>query len=434
MENKNNIKIKNKHCLIGEIIVSGDKSISHRAIMLGALAKGRTVIKGFLNSEDCKNTIKCFSQMGVDITETNNEIIINGSGLTGLKESKNVLDVGNSGTAIRLITGVLAGQKFSSKISGDSSIQTRPMARIIKPLTQMGAEIKGVGEKQCPLLEITGNKKIKGIEYELSVASAQVKSCILLAGLFAQGVTTVIEPVQTRNHTELMMEQFGVEIINEILEKGKRISIKGSSELKGTDIEIPGDISSAAFFIVAGLIIPDSDILIKNIGNNPTRNKIVDVLKNMGGNIEILNKREYGKELVCDIRVKYSNLKGINIGGDIIPNIIDEIPILCIAGAYAEGITEISGAQELRVKESDRISTMAQALTAVGVEVAEKEDGLIINGGKELSSGVINSNGDHRIVMAMAIAGAASKETLEIIDIDCVKTSFPDFFNILEEL
>jgi len=414
--------------LKGEIIIPGDKSISHRAIMLGSLAKGKTKIKGFLHSEDCLNTMGCFRDMGINFDIKDKDIVVEGKGLFGLQAPAKQIYAGNSGTTIRLIIGILSAQKFVSSITGDETLCRRPMDRVMIPLKQMGSCIEAAQGRYAPL-KITGSN-LKAICYELPVASAQVKSSILLAGLYAQGKTEVIEKVQTRDHTERMMQSFGVDIkkINDT------ITLEHTEDLKAREIEVPGDISSAAFFIVAGLITPNSHIVIKNVGMNPTRNKVIDVLVSMGGNINIINKRSYGQEPVADLEVRHSVLKGIKIGGDVIANIIDEIPVLCVAASFAQGITEISNAKELRVKESDRIKTMVEALLSVGVDIKEKEDGMIIHGAEIIRGGKIKTYYDHRVAMALSIAGLNSQDGIFIDDIDCVATSFPNFYELIKKL
>ncbi len=393
--------------------------------MLGSLAKGKTVVKGFLQSEDCLNTIECFKKLGVKINIKKNVVYIESQGADAFKEPKETLYVGNSGTTIRLMLGILSGLNFKTTITGDESICRRPMDRVIIPLKQMGANIEAVDNKFAPITVKGGN--LKGITYELPVASAQVKSCILLAGLFAKGQTSVIEKSPTRDHTERMFKSFGIPLD---IQNGV-IILRDTKE-----INVPGDISSAAFFIAAALIKPESKLILKNIGNNPTRNKIIDVFKQMGGNIKLSNDREFGGEPVCDIEILSSKLKVIKIGGKIIPNIIDEIPIISVTAAFADGITEISDAKELRVKESDRIKTMVSALRAVGVKIEEKEDGMIIygNAGKTIKGGVIDSHGDHRVAMSLAIASLMSENGIEVKGKECVNTSFPGFFGCLREL
>ncbi|MFH1387106.1 MAG: 3-phosphoshikimate 1-carboxyvinyltransferase [bacterium] len=418
------------------IHVPGDKSISHRAIMLGAIAKGKTVVENFLMSADCLATIECFRKMGVEIQMPNAEclmpnegkIIIKGKGLKGLKRPEGILDVGNSGTTMRLMTGILAGQGFTSEITGDKSIQKRPMGRVAVPLQQMGADFGSEGEIFAPF-KVFG-RKLKGMTYELPVASAQVKSAILLAGLYADGETTVIEKITSRDHTERMLEHFGLRISK----TGNEIRVTGNEEFSGAEVDVPGDISSAAFFMVAGLLIPNSEIKIMNVGVNPTRTGIIDVLHRMGANIEVQNERIISGEPRADIIVRTSELGAIKIDGEIIPRIIDEIPIIAVAATQAQGVTEIRGAKELRVKESDRIKTVAAELRKFGAQIEELGDGLRIYGTTTLKGSTIQSYGDHRIAMAMSIAGLVATGKTVIEETECVETSFPGFEELLTSL
>ncbi|MBR4706716.1 MAG: 3-phosphoshikimate 1-carboxyvinyltransferase, partial [Pseudobutyrivibrio sp.] len=381
--------------LKGEITIPGDKSISHRGVMFGAISEGITELNGFLDGADCRSTISCFKAMGIDISQDNDHVIIHGKGLHGLKQPGTILDVGNSGTTTRLISGILAGQSFKSTLDGDDSIRKRPMGRIITPLSKMGGCIKSINDNDCAPLEI-GGTSLSPIHYDSPVASAQVKSCILLAGLYADGITSVSEPVISRNHTELMLKGFGADIKSE----GKIASIVGGPKLYGQKIEVPGDISSAAYFIVAGLICPNSDLLIKNVNTNPTRAGIIEVAKNMGGNIELLNERIVSGEPVADIHVSTSQLHGIEISGEIIPTLIDEIPVIAVMAAVADGKTIIKDAKELKVKESDRIATVCENLSNMGCTVTPTEDGMIIDGGKTLHGTVVKTYLDHRIAMS----------------------------------
>ena len=424
--------IKPAQKIEAEIQVPGDKSISHRAIMIGSLAKGETVINGFLPSADCLATVECAKKLGIDIQMTNEcNIIIKGKGLRGLVEAKGVLDVGNSGTTIRLLTGILAGQEFITKITGDKSIQKRPMMRIVKPLREMGGKIEGRRENNeiyAPL-EISGTK-LSAIEYDLPVASAQVKSAVLLAGLFADGETTVVEKNQARDHTERMLSYFGAQI----KVSGFCSSVFGLKEFNGAELDIPGDISSAAYFMVAGLLAPNSTLLIRGVGVNPTRTGIIDVLHRMGAELKVMDEQMISEEPRANVLVRTSKLKGIKISGEIIPRIIDEIPIIAVAATQAEGVTEIRGAKELRVKESDRIMTMALALKKLGARVHELEDGLVIEGPTKLKGANIESFGDHRVAMSMAIAGLIAEEETVIKNSACIETSFPGFGSILTSL
>lgn len=415
--------------LKGEITVPGDKSISHRSIMFSAISKGSAKITGFLRGADCMSTISCFRKMGIDIKDLGDEIIVTGNGLHGLKAPTETLDVGNSGTTTRLISGILSAQKFTSHIDGDESIRKRPMKRIITPLTQMGANITSDADNGCAPLTIQGNS-LKAIDYISPVASAQVKSSILLAGLYADGTTSVTEPALSRNHSELMLKAYGANIHTE----GKKASISTTDELYAIDVCVPGDISSAAYFITAALIVPGSELLIKNVGINPTRDGIIRVYKEMGGNITILNKKTIAGEEVADLLVKHSSLHGITIGGDIIPTLIDEIPVIAIAAAFATGRTIIKDASELKVKESDRISVVTQNLTAMGGMITPTDDGMIIDGGKPLHLANIDCHMDHRIAMSFAIAGLVSDGGVKLIDGECVNISYPDFYRDLSSI
>ena len=400
----------------------GDKSISHRSIMLGSIAEGVTRVSGFLEGEDSLATLNAFRDMGVQIERNGSNVVIHGVGMRGLKEPKNPLNLGNSGTSIRLMSGLLSAQNFDSKLCGDESLSTRPMGRVINPLREMGADI--FGDDSRPPLTIKGGSKLSGIEYTLPVASAQIKSCLLLAGLYGEGITTVIENGISRDHTERMLRGFGYDVIS----SNNRISLLGGGSLKGCDIEVPSDISSAAFFMVAGCISKDSSITLNSVNVNPTRTGVIDILKLMGGNIELLNQRLQAGELIADIKVSSSNLKGIQIPENLVPLAIDEFPVLFIAASCADGETVLTGAKELRVKESDRIQVMADGLTSLGIENHVLEDGIRILGGeftKQASS--IKSHHDHRISMAFAIASVRSKFDIEIEGVDNVKTSFPNF-------
>ncbi len=413
--------------LRGEMKVPGDKSISHRSLMFGAIANGETVIKGLLKGEDNMSTLKAFRAMGIGITEDEDTVVVEGKGLHGLSEPGDVLDAGNSGTTMRLMSGLLAGQSFYSVITGDQYLRLRPMKRVIEPLTQMGARIYGRDGGRLAPLSIVGTQ-LKGIAYNSPVASAQVKSSIILAGLYADGLTSVTEPVLSRDHTERMLGYFGVSLDR----KGTTVSIEGGQELSAGEIIVPGDISSAAFFIVAALIIKGSELKIKDVGMNPTRTGIVDVLKAMGGDIRLEDERELAGEPVADILVKSSHLKGVEIGGDVIPRLIDEVPVLAVAATMAEGKTTITGARELRVKESDRIKTVSTELRKFGVEIEELDDGMIIEGREALSGCDVNSYGDHRIAMAMAVAGLVADGETIIDGSEAIDVSFPGFFETLK--
>ncbi len=420
--------ISSRTGLNGKIKIPGDKSISHRAVMFGSLAKGDTKITGFLKGDDCMSTISCFKKLGIDIEVNDDNVIVHGKGLNGLNAPKETLDVGNSGTTIRLISGILAAQGFDSTLNGDASIQKRPMNRVIKPLSQMGADIESTNDGYAPLT-IHG-KKLKSMEYTMPVASAQVKSSILLASLFAEGTTTIIEPVASRDHTEIMLNYFGANIKNE----NGVITSTPVKELYGKNLEVPGDISSAAFFMVAGLVVPNSHIIIENVGINPTRTGIIDALKAMGGYVEIINERKSGGELVGDIEVKTSSLNATTLEGSIIPRMIDEIPVFTVAALCAEGTTVVKDATELKVKESNRIATMSQELGKMGVVIEETDDGMIIKGNQKLKGAEVYSHLDHRVAMSCAIAGLIAEGETTIIDADCVGISFPNFYNLLNNL
>ena len=419
---------KTKH-LKGEITVPGDKSISHRSIMLGSIASGITEVHGFLNGADCISSMNCFRQMGVDIAYDGSIVTIHGNGLHGLKAPADTLDVGNSGTTTRLMSGILAAQNFSSRVIGDDSICRRPMKRIITPLAMMGADITSERGNDCAPLIING-RKLKGIHYDSPVASAQVKSCVLLAGLYADGETSVTEPYVSRNHTELMLNAFG----GSCTTLGTTATVTSDPVLTGQKIVVPGDISSAAYFLVAGLITENSEITIKNVGINPTRDGIIDVIKMMGGDITFANVNADSGEPTADITVKTSRLKGCVIEGDIIPKLIDEIPVIAILACFAEGETVIKDAAELKVKESNRIDVMVNNLSAMGADITGTDDGMIIRGGKPLHSAVIHSKKDHRIAMSFAVAAMCAEGETEILDADCVNISYPDFYRDLENL
>jgi len=421
--------ITKANSLRGEIKVPGDKSISHRGVMFGAISEGTTELTGFLDGADCRSTIGCFRAMGIDISQNADHVIIHGKGLHGLKAPSQMLDVGNSGTTTRLISGILAGQPFVSSLNGDESIQKRPMGRIITPLTQMGAHIRSIKDNGCAPLEI-GGVPLKAIHYDSPVASAQVKSCVLLAGLYADGVTSVTEPVVSRNHTELMLSGFGADIKSE----GLTASIVGGPKLYGQKIEVPGDISSAAYFIVAGLICPNSDVLIKNVNTNPTRAGIIKIAQDMGGNIELLNERIVSGEPVADIHVTSTSLHSCEISGDIIPTLIDELPVIAVMAACASGTTTIKDAAELKVKESDRIATVTENLKNMGCDITPTDDGMIINGGSPLKGTTVKTYLDHRIAMSFAIAGLAAQGETTFDNEECCCISYPNFFRTLNSI
>lgn len=415
--------------LKGEITVPGDKSISHRSLMLGSISEGRTRIKGLLRGADCLSTMSCMRALGVSIDDNGNEIVVHGVGLNGLKKPAQMLYTGNSGTTTRILSGILAGQPFETTITGDESIEKRPMKRIITPLSLMNADISSVNGNDCAPLSIKPST-LHGINYDSPVASAQVKSCILLAGLYADAPTTVTEPALSRNHTELMLRAFGADIET----SGYSATVTPGNTLHGQDIQIPGDISSAAYFIAAGLIVKDSEILISNVNINPTRAGIIKVVKSMGGTIDILNERIVSGEPVADLYVKSSHLHGTEIGGADIPTLIDEIPIIAILAANADGQTIIRDASELHVKESDRIKSISENLTRMGSDIMPTSDGMIIYGGAKLHSAKINTEKDHRIAMAFTIASIPLDEDNVLDDRDCVKISYPDFFETLDSL
>ena len=422
------MEIKKLTNLHGEITVPGDKSISHRAVMFGSLAKGTTRITHFLEGADCLSTISCFRKMGIDIENNNGEILVHGKGLRGLSSPTDILDVGNSGTTTRLISGILAGQNFVSELTGDDSIQSRPMKRIMTPLLSMGADITSIKGNNCVPLRIAGHP-LKAIHYDSPVASAQVKSCVLLAGMYSDGVTSVTEPVLSRNHTEIMLNYFGAQVTSE----GTTASIVPEPSLHAREITVPGDISSAAYFIAAGLLVPGSEILLKNVGINPTRDGLLRVCKDMGADITMLNVNMDG-EPTADLLVRTSSLHGTTVSGEIIPTLIDEIPMIAVMAAFAEGTTIIKDAKELKVKESDRILVMAENLSRMGADITPTDDGMIIHGGKPLHGAVIDSSLDHRVAMSFAIAGLLCDGPLSIKGGDCVKISYPEFYEDLYRL
>ncbi|AFT66726.1 MULTISPECIES: 3-phosphoshikimate 1-carboxyvinyltransferase [Cycloclasticus] len=411
--------------LKGQFRVPGDKSISHRAIMLGSLAEGVTQVSGFLEAEDALATLKTFQLMGVDIERLGEgRLRINGVGLHGLKAPQEDLYVGNSGTSMRLLSGILAGQKFDSTLTGDHSLTKRPMRRVLDPLSLMGAAVESTDAGTSPL-KVHGGAPLRGIQYKMPMGSAQVKSCLLLAGLYAEGTTEVIEPAITRDHTERMLKGFGYSVKTE----GNVVSIEGGGALKGMSIDVPGDISSAAFFLVAASITPNSDITLQHVGVNATRTGIIDILLKMGADIQLLNEKVVGGEKVADIRVKSCQLKGIEVPENLVALAIDEFPVIFVAAAYAEGQTIVTGAEELRVKESDRIQTMADGLQTLGVDAQATADGMIINGGA-VQGGEVESFDDHRIAMAFAVAGLQSRGAIKINNCENVATSFPNFVEL----
>ena len=423
------MKLQKSTPLRGELSIPGDKSISHRAVMFGSLAKGTTEVTNFLQGADCLSTIACFRQMGIEIENTPERILIHGKGLHGLCRPQHTLDVGNSGTTTRLMSGILAGQSFDCTVNGDESIQKRPMKRIITPLSLMGADIVSIPGNGCAPLRIQG-RPLKAIHYNSPVASAQVKSCVLLAGLYADGITRVTEPVLSRNHSELMLNYFGAQVISQ----DTTASVNPDSSLEGRSVNVPGDISSAAYFIAAGLLVPGSEILIRNVGVNPTRDGILRVCQAMGADITRLNETSESGEPTADLLVKYSALHGATVEGEIIPTLIDELPMIAVMAAFAEGTTVIRDAAELKVKESDRIAVMVENLSRMGVEIEGTDDGMIIHGGKPVHGAEIDSHLDHRIAMSFAVAALAAEGETQIKDADCVRISYPGFYRDLESL
>ncbi|AEG31587.1 3-phosphoshikimate 1-carboxyvinyltransferase [Thiomicrospira cyclica] len=422
--------------LSGRIRVPGDKSISHRSIMLGSLAEGVTEVTGFLEGEDALATLKAFQSMGVSISGPNQgKVIIQGVGMKGLKQPKEALNMGNSGTSMRLLSGIVAGQDFTCTLTGDASLSKRPMKRVIDPLTQMGAQITSQ-DKGLPPLTIEGSSQLKAIDYNLPMASAQVKSCVLLAGLYAEGETRVVEPAPTRDHTERMLRGFGYEVTSRKLDDlATEARITGGGKLTATQIDVPSDISSAAFFMVAASIAPGSDLVIEHVGINPTRTGIIDILKLMGADILLENEREVGGEPVADIHVRAAQLEGVVIPEHLVPLAIDEFPVLFVAASAAQGQTVLTGAEELRVKESDRIQVMADALQAVGIDAQPTPDGMIITGGEQQAqSAAIISHHDHRISMAMTVAGLRAVAPIAIDDCANVNTSFPGFVSLAQSV
>lgn len=419
--------------LRGTLTVSGDKSISHRAVMLGSLATGTTEIEGFLPGEDCLSTIRCFRSMGVQIEQNGSSVKVFGRGLRELTAPAGILDCGNSGTTTRLLSGVLAAQHFNSVLSGDASIQRRPMKRIMIPLRAMGADITSVSGNDCAPLSVHG-KQLYGIHFNSPIASAQVKSAVLLAGLYASGQTTVTEPALSRDHTERMLRSFGAKVLTGNFEDRPSVTVTETQNLYGTEISVPGDISSAAFFLVGASIVPGSEVVLRNVGINPTRDGVISALRAMGAKIEVLEVRNEDSEPAADLLVRYAPLHGTEIGGALIPRLIDELPVLAAAAAVAEGRTVIRDAAELKVKESNRIRTMAEGLSRLGATVEETEDGLIIDGGAALHGGAVESYSDHRIAMSFAILSLVTDGDVRISDPDCVNISAPTFYEDLKSL
>ena len=428
LKGNTNFRIEPSNSIIGKVNIPGDKSISHRAIILAAIADGESRIKNFLQGEDTLATIRVFQKMGVNIKNDGDIIIVKGVGLHGLRAENPTLDFGNSGTSVRLLSGLLSAQNFSSQLIGDESLMKRPMFRIIKPLQKMNAKINCTDLGTLPI-KIEGGQKIEGIEYELPIFSAQLKSCLLLAGLYAEGTTKIIENMATRDHTERMLANFS----HSVIKKGNQISIKKADRLIGCEIIVPGDFSSAAYFIVAAILTPNSNIILENVGVNPTRNAMIKIMKLMGADVELKNERLESGEPVATIYAKTSKLIGIDIPEELVPVAIDELPIILVAAACAKGKTKLSGAAELRVKESDRIQSMLDGFISLGIKVKALKDGMIIEGG-QYNGGVINSNDDHRIAMAFSIAGIIAKAPIIINSCKNVATSFPEFVDTAKHL
>ena len=405
---------------VGQIKVPGDKSISHRAVMLGSLANGVTEISGFLKGADCLSTIDCFRKMGIDIDINGEDVTVHGNGLRGLKKPDEMLYTGNSGTTTRLLCGILAGQNFDTSITGDASIQKRPMGRVVKPLSMMGAKIEN---EYCPLY-ITGTK-LHGIDYKMPVASAQVKTAIILAGLYADGETVIHEIEKSRDHTELMLSAMGADLTVDNLD----ITVKPTNDLTAVNVDVPGDISSAAFFLVLGAIMPNSQITVTNVGINPTRTGIIDVLKDMGADITLENVHTSAGETVANITVRSSSLKGTTVGGDIIPRLIDELPIIAVAAVFADGQTVIKDAQELKVKETNRIRAVVDEFNKCGIDITETDDGMIINGGKSIHGADFKTYGDHRMAMSLTVLAQLADSESTLDDSDCACVSYPTFFD-----
>jgi len=418
-----------KPSLRGTLNIPGDKSISHRSIMFGAMAKGTTTVDGFLLGDDCLSTISCFRKLGVDIEVDGTHVSIKSKGISNWKEPQDILNTGNSGTTTRLMLGILAGSNVHSVLIGDESIARRPMKRVIGPLLEMGAQITGRSGGQFTPLAVQG-KDLQGIDYQMPVASAQVKSAILLAGLRAKGTTIVRETESTRDHTERMLRQFGVDIQSE----NGTIRLKGGQELTSTHIDVPGDISSAAFFLVAGAIANNSEITLEDVGINPTRTGIIDVLKRMGANIQVNENKSFGEEPVGTITIKTSQLQAIEISGDLIPRLIDEIPVIALLATQANGVTVIKDAAELKVKETDRITAVVNELKKLGADIKATDDGMIIKGPTQLSGGIVSSYGDHRIGMMGAIASVIANDSIVIQDSSCISISYPNFFDHLKNV
>ncbi|HOK56506.1 MAG TPA: 3-phosphoshikimate 1-carboxyvinyltransferase [bacterium] len=417
-----NTIVRKPEKISGIIELPGDKSITHRSLIFGSISAGKTYILNYSKGKDCLSTLNCLLNLSVKIEEVENQLVINGC---EFKEPEDILNCGNSGTTIRLLSGILSAKPLYTVLTGDSSLRKRPMDRIIKPLTMMEAEIYGRGNNKYAPLTIIG-KNLKGIKYKMEIPSAQVKSCIILATLFANGESIIEESYQTRDHTERMLEYFG----GEIEKRGNKIIVKGNQKLKGKEIYIPGDFSSACYFIAGTILVPDSNLIIKNVGLNPTRTGFLNVIERMGGNFEILRKEEISGEPVGDVKIMYSEkLKGTEILPEEVPNIIDEIPLIAVLGSVAEGKTIVRGAKELRVKESDRIKSISTELKKLGAKIEEKEDGFILEGVKRLKGTKVNSWNDHRIAMSLVIASFITEGDIVIENSECVDISFPEFFD-----
>jgi 3-phosphoshikimate 1-carboxyvinyltransferase len=430
------MRIKGPASIRGLLKVPGDKSISHRVIMLASIASGSSRIGGLASSADCQATLQCIRSLGVRVQDAGPQFVIHGQGLFGYRPTATAvrLDAANSGSTIRMLTGLLAGQRFTTEIDGDASLRRRPMARIIEPLSLMGARIDARDRTYAPLT--VHGQRLSPIDYASPVASAQIKTCVLFAGLLADGLTSFSEPALSRNHTELMLKEFGAHF--EVGSSGSALSVDGLHELNAVDYYVPGDLSSAAFFIAAATILPDSEALLPDVGLNPTRTAFIDVLKQLGASIEVRNVREQHYETVGDLVVSGTQLRcegrGTRLSGSIIPNIIDEIPILAVVATQVEGRVEVRDAGELRIKESDRIRTVVDGIRALGGEIEEFDDGFAVNGPQRLSGGRVETSGDHRIAMAFAVAALAARGTTEISDADCAGVSFPEFYESLTRL
>jgi 3-phosphoshikimate 1-carboxyvinyltransferase len=423
------VELTKAGALKGEVVAPADKSISHRAVIITSIARGKSRVRNFLRAGDTLSTVGAMRALGVQIDEKGTEMIVHGRGLHGLKEPSAAIDCGNSGTTMRLLSGVLAGNPFKSVLTGDDSLRRRPMARVIVPLSRMGADITAGDGNKYPPINIKGGG-LKGIRYEMPIASAQVKSCLLLAGLYAEGITEVVEPGRSRDHTERMLPACGVDVDIE----GMAIRVRGDAEPSATDIEVPGDFSSAAFFLGAALIVEGSEVVVRGVGLNPLRTGLMNVLKMMGADISVQNERTVSGEPVGDIVARSSTLRGVDIGGETIPSMIDEFPLLCVVASRAEGATNIRGAGELRVKESDRVKAMAEGLKAMGVDVVEHPDGLTIQGTDNLKGAGISSAGDHRVAMSFAVAALAATGETTIDGAEAADISFPGFYDTLRGL